>query len=223
MSKAGKIIELRALIQRHQQAPPMRRDGQLATGVSQLDTLLDGGLCKGGIVELVSERWSSGGTSLLLAILRHAALQQRWSALIDGSDSFDPQGAGPEVLANLLWIRCRGAAEAMRSADLLLRDGNLPLIFLDLRGNGGTELRKIPDPTWYRLQRAIEPTSSTMIALTPRVLIASAHARLIVEGHFDLQALHREPAENLREIKLRVTRKRTNHGIPIPSGLAEAG
>ena len=87
----------------------------------------------------------------------------------------------------------------------------------------GTELRKIPDPTWYRLQRAIEPTSSTMIALTPRVLIASAHARLIVEGHFDLQALHREPAENLREIKLRVTRKRTNHGIPIPSGLAEAG
>src|SRR5436190_10037954 len=126
MSQAGKIIELRALIQRHSCAPAARRDEQLATGVSQLDALLDGGFCKGGIVELVSERWSCGGTSLLLTILRHAALEQRWSALIDGSDSFDPQSAGPQVLANLLWIRCRTAADAMRSADLLLRDGNLP-------------------------------------------------------------------------------------------------
>ena len=62
-----------------------------------------------------------------------------------------------------------------------------------------------------------------MIALTPRPLIVSAHARLIVEGRFDLEALHREPAENLREIKLRVTRKRTNHGIALSSPLAEAG
>lgn len=222
MAHTGKLIELRALIQRHLATPPARRDAHLSTNIPALDRVLDGGLWKGGIVELVARHWSCGGTSLLLTILRHAAREHRWSALIDGSDCFDPQSAGPEILSCLLWIRCRGAPEAIRSADLLLRDGNLPLIFLDLRGNRPNELGKIPDSTWYRLQRAIEPTSAAMVVLTPRPLIASAHVRLVVEGRFGLEALNREPEENLREVKLQVARKRTNHNACEPARLAEA-
>jgi hypothetical protein len=145
---------------------------------------------------------------LLHAIFRNAAEQGRWSALIDGNDSFDPQTAGSTVLSSLLWIRCRKVEEAVRSADLLLRDGNLPLIFLDLRSNHAAELRKVPDTTWFRLQRALEPTFAT--------LIASAHVRLAIDAQFDLSALERTSEENLGATRLQLLRKR------IPAGLEES-
>jgi hypothetical protein len=222
MPPNGKIIELQALIQRHLSAPIVRHDQSFATGITQLDAVLDGGLQKGTIIELVSRRLSTGGTSWLHAILRNAANQGRWSALIDGTDSFDPQTAGATVLSSLLWIRCRKVEEAVRSADLLLRDGNLPLIFLDLRGNHPAELRKVPDTTWFRLQRAIEPTFATLIALTPCPLISPAHVRLGIEARFDLSALAREPEENLRATRLQLLRKRSHANVDESLRCAEA-
>jgi len=223
MPANGKIIELQALIQRHLSVPVVRRDEAFATGIAELDAALDGGLQKGTIVELVSRRLSTGGTSFLHAILRNAAEQGRWSALIDGNDCFDPQTAGSTVLSSLLWIRCRKVEEAVRSADLLLRDGNLPFIFLDLRSNPAAELRKLPDTTWFRLQRAIEPTLATLIALTPQPLIASAHVRLGIDANFDLSALAREPEENLRATRLQLLRKRIHREIEDSLRCAEAG
>jgi hypothetical protein len=222
MSHAGKLIELRALMQQYITAPPLRHGEQFPTGLPQVDALLEGGLGKGEIVELVAQHSGSGATTLLYTILRCATERGRWAALVDGADFFDPQSAAPHVLAKLLWVRCRSAAEAVRSADLLLRDGNLPLIFLDLRGNPHAELRKIPDPTWYRLQRAIEPTPATLIALTPHPLVASAHVRLFVESQFALSALHRQREENIAGLGLRVARKRRNR-TTMPDLLAEAG
>jgi hypothetical protein len=117
------------------------------------------------------QHWSCGGTSLLLTILRHAAQEQRWSALIDGTDSFDPQSAGPEILSSLLWIRCRDATEAIRSADLLLRDGNLPVNFFGLRGKSiPPSCAKFLTRPGIDLQRAIELTSAAMVVLTSRSL-----------------------------------------------------
>lgn len=223
MPPNGKIIELQTLIQRHLSAPVPRHDQPFPTGISSLDAALDGGLKKGTIVECVSRRLSTGGTSLLHAVLRNAAEQGRWSALIDGNDSFDPQSAGAIVLSSLLWIRCRKVDEAIRSADLLLRDGNLPLIFLDLRTNVAAELRKVPDTTWYRLQRAIEPTSATLVALTPHALLASAHVRLGIDAQFDLSALERDPAQNLRATQLQLLRKRTHPRVDELIRCAQAG
>ena len=214
MAVNAKIVQLRELIQRHVSAPSRRSATPWPTGVVHLDEALGGGLPKGGIVELTSEFPSSGSSSLVLEILRHAAQVRRWTALIDGRDSFDPQSAGADVLASLLWIRCHDAAEAIRSADLLLRDGNLPLVVLDLRSNTPGELRKIPETTWYRLQRAIEPTSATMVAMTARPLIVSADARLAVEAHFDLGALEQERPDLLQKVKLRITRKRSRAAAP---------
>ena len=219
----GKIIELQALIQRHLSAPTPRHDQRWATGVSALDAALDGGLKKGTIVECVSRRLSTGGTSLLHAVLRNAAEEGRWSALIDGNDSFDPQTAGAVVLSSLLWIRCQQVDKAIRSADLLLRDGNLPLIFLDLRSNSAAELRKVADTTWYRLQRAIEPTAATLLALTPHPLIASAHVRLGIDARFDLSALARDPEENLGATQLQLLRKRMQPRLDASIPWAHAG
>ena len=222
MPPHGKIIELQTLIQRHLSAPAPRQDRPLATGVVAFDAALDGGLKKGTIVECVSRRLSTGGTSLLYAVLRNAAEQGRWSALIDGNDSFDPQTADPILLSSLLWIRCRQVDKAIRSADLLLRDGNLPLIFLDLRTNNAVELRKVADTTWYRLQRAIEPTPATLLVLTPHPLVASAHVRLGIEAPFDLSAVAGDPEENLRATQLQLLRKRIQPRLDESIGWAQA-
>jgi hypothetical protein len=207
MAQNGKIIQLQALIQRHLSAPVPRPEARLETG-TMLDELLDGGLLKGGIVELVSAAPGSGASSLLLALLRHATRERHWSALIDGHDQFDPQSAGPSALSGLLWIRCRTAAEAMRSADLLLRDGNLPLVILDVRGNSAAELRRLPDPHWYRLQRALEPAATAFLALTPRAMIPCAHARLLLQSHLGLEALETEQEAIVRTLHLELTRQR---------------
>ncbi len=189
------------------------------TGLARLDQLLGGGLAKGGITEVVCPFPSSGGSSLIIALLRHTAGQGRWSALIDGSDSFDPASAGAGVLANLLWIRCGQAAEALRSADLLLRDGNLPLVVCDLHGNSPAELRRIPAPHWYRLQRALEPTALAFLALTPRPMIPCTHVRVELQSAFDLEALECEPAALLDRMQFEITRR---HAAKDRTLLAEA-
>jgi hypothetical protein len=223
MSRASQILQLRELIQRHGSAPVSHTRGYLKSGIEALDMLLEGGLWKGGIVELACEAKTSGASSLMRAILRQAATRGEWFALIDGSDCFDPQSAGADILANLLWIRCLTPTQAIHCVDLLLRDGNLPLVVLDLRGHGWADLRKIPDPTWYRLQRAIEPTSVAMLALTPRPLISSADVRITVESSFHLESLERGQEELLQELRLQVARKRTSAPLGTQPSMAKTG
>ena len=222
MSHAGKIIELRELLARHISAPPVRRDCGTPTGVETVDQALDGGLTPGVIVELVCPAKSVGGSSLMLAMLRHLAGAGRWSALIDGRDTFDPQNAGATVLAHLLWIRCRKAEEALRAADLLLRDGNLPLVFLDLRDNSPAELRKTPGTTWYRFQRMLEPTALALLVLTPRALVPCAQARLQLSSSLGIEALDAEPAELLRSVRVEALQRRSIGAWDEPA-YAQAG
>lgn len=219
MPQSGKILQLRALIERHLSAPPRRTGALWETGVTHLDQLLGGGLGQGGITEVVCPFPSSGGSSLLIALLRQSASQGRWSALIDGSDSFDPASAGAGLLASLLWIRCRQAADALRSADLLLRDGNLPLVVLDLHGNSPDELRRIPAPHWYRLQRTVEPTAIAFLVLTPHSMIPCPRVRIALQSAFDLQALECEFAALLDALQFEITRR---HSTQERHLLAEA-
>ena len=68
---------------------------------------------------------------LLRALLRQSHRARQWMALIDGRDSFDPAGVEAPVLSRLFWVRCQTAEEALKAADLLLRDRNFPLVVLD--------------------------------------------------------------------------------------------
>jgi len=163
-------------------------------------------------VELVAPRRSSGSASLLRGLFQHMAEQNLWSALIDGADSFDPQLVPAQTLSRLLWIRCRSAAHAMQSTDLLLRDGNLPLLCLDLCGNPAAQLRKIPSTMWYRLQRIIEPTAVALFTLSPTPLIPCADVRLELQNGFSLGALDQPPAELLRQVKIETRRARAAEG-----------
>ena len=107
-----------------------------------------------------------------------AAFLRQFAAVIDGRDSFDAAALEPSTLSRLLWIRCHTAEEAVKAGDLVLRDGNLPVVLLDLALNPVAELRKIPAPTWYRFQRIVEQSTATFIVLTPQALIAPAEVRV---------------------------------------------
>jgi hypothetical protein len=115
--------------------------------------------------------------------LESAFIAQRTIILIDGRDSFDPTTNGSEACGQLLWVRCRQASEAIQAADLLLRDGNLPLILMDLQLNASKELNRIPGTTWFRLRNLAEQTAAALITITPAPIITSAHQRLHLGSH----------------------------------------
>jgi hypothetical protein len=54
----------------------------------------------------------------------------------------------------------------MHAADILIRDANLALVMVDLRGVASRALRGVPATTWYRLQRALERTDMAMVVFT---------------------------------------------------------
>lgn len=205
------VIQLRQLLRekfpglrtRADEFPAKVRDGW-PTGLPQLDARLGGGLARSAITEVIAGR-GSGSALLLLHLLRHAAATNQFVALIDGQDSFDAAAVEQSALARLLWIRCRNADEAMKATDLVLRDGNLPLVLLDLALNPEAQLRKIPAPTWYRFQRIVEESTAVFVALTPRAMISPAPARVTLRSRFDLGALDRSRDELLRELEFQFT------------------
>ena len=208
---AANIIELRQLLAERFPGLRTRADELSAakhaawpTGVPQLDGPLRGGLAKGALAEIVAERPGCGSTLLMTALLQRALGENKFTAVIDGQDSLDVTQLGAD-LSRLLWVRCRGAVEALKAADLLLRDGNVPIVLLDLASTPAIQLRKIPATTWYRFQRLLEQTSAVCVVLVPRPMVTPAQARITLRSRFSIQALDREPQELLSELKLDIT------------------
>jgi hypothetical protein len=173
------------------------------TGLPQIDRLLGGGLPKSAMTELVSTQLSSGSALVLLALLRQARRANQWVALVDAQDSFDPSKLGEAVFNRLVWVRCQEAAQALKATDLLLRDGNLPLVLLDLQMNPAAQLRKIPATTWHRWQRLLEPISTALLVLTPCRMVSGARGRLELKGRFPLQAVAQNEEELLPQLEPR--------------------
>ncbi|MCA1658443.1 MAG: hypothetical protein LC627_03995, partial [Verrucomicrobiaceae bacterium] len=172
MGASSKIIDLRQLLaERFPQTSPVPAL-RLPTGLPLLDDTSGGGLPKGAITELSSPNISAGSALLICALLQAAHREGHFLALVDGRDSFDPEPLGNTRLGNLLWVRCAKALEAIQAADLLLRDANFPLVILDLVLNAPDELRKIPQTSWYRLQRLVEAAPTAFLVLTRTSMIS---------------------------------------------------
>ncbi len=88
----------------------------------------------GAISEIIPAA-EGGGLSLwiagLLAEPEEAAEFPKF-VLVDGSDHFDPASHTAAACSQLLWVRCAKIQEALKAADLLVRDGNVPFVLLDL-------------------------------------------------------------------------------------------
>ncbi len=203
MATPAVIIDLRkALSQRFpQRSSPAA--SVLTTGLSFLDQTA-GGLPKSGITELITPRASAGSASLVHALLRSAQRDRHFVALIDGSDSFDPGSSDNSALRHLLWVRCRKAFDAIKAADLLLRDGNFPLVIVDLVLNKIEELRKIPQTSWYRLQRLVEAASTSCLIINRQSMVSSAQLKIVLENSWTLEALEKENA--LSNLRFRIQR-----------------
>ena len=176
----------------------------LVTGLFFLDESTNGGLPRGAITELICPRTSAGSASLIHNLIHAAHRDNHFLALIDGRDSFDPCGLDNASLRHLLWVRCTKASEVIKAGDLLLRDGNFPLVILDLVLNAPEELCKIPQTNWYRLQRLVELAPAACLVLTRYAMVASAQLKLVLENSWNLDSLEDESA--IAELRFRVQR-----------------
>lgn len=201
---AGSIVDLRNLLAERFPRSSVPAAAHWCTGVATIDESIGGGLPKGAITELSSPNASAGSASLIYALLQRAHNDRCYLALVDGRDSFDPQPVGPARLRNLLWVRCTNAIEAVKAADLLLRDANFPLVVLDLVLNPPEDLRKIPQTTWYRLQRLVEAAPTAFLVLTRSSLLSSARLKLSLENAWTLADLERDGLAS--RLKIQVNR-----------------
>jgi hypothetical protein len=214
MAGSSSIVDLRNLLAERfpQQAPPPHL--RLATGLPLIDDAIDGGLPKSAITELSSPQVSAGTALLICALLERAHRDGYFLGLIDGHDSFDPQSLDSARLRNLLWVRCTKAFDAVKAADLLLRDGNFPLVILDLVLNGTEEVRKIPQTTWYRLQRLVEAAPTAFLVLTRASILSSAQLKLALQNTWTLADLEQDTLAPRLEIIV----KRTQGGRQAMAG-----
>jgi hypothetical protein len=210
MQHAATILQLRQLLAERFPVAAPRHGLAFSTGVPPLDEALGGGLAKGVLTEISTPPDTAGALTVLNAILCESARERRPIALIDGGDGFDPQPLDPAVLAHLLWVRCRNTAEFFKAADLILRDGNLPIVLLDLRGSARAELKKIPNTTWYRLQRIVGQSAVACLIATPWFMVSSAQTRVEIQGAFRVGDLERPTEELFAGMDFQVVRR---HGL----------
>jgi hypothetical protein len=119
-------------------------------------------------------------------------------------------------LRHLLWVRCSQASQAVQAADFLLRDGNFPLVVLDLVLNAAEELRKIPQTHWYRLQRLVEAAPAAFLVLTRQTIISSARLKLSLRNAWRLHDL--EAQDLSARLKMEVRRVQGNRQLTARAG-----
>ncbi len=201
MAASRQIIDLRNLLAERFQHPPALTGGQIS--IPLFDRATDGGLRKGAITEIISPNSSAGSALLIHSLLQIAQRDRFFLALIDGRDSFDVQSVDAGTLQHLLWVRCEKATETIKAADFLLRDGNFPLVILDLVLNPAEELRRIPATSWYRLQRLVEPAPTAFVVMSRHNMVASARTKIALENRWTLSDLSRDTPITRLHFKVR--------------------
>ena len=167
-------------------APSGRGGGEIfRTGVDCLDAV---GLRRGHLYEVIGESASSGTGWLIDQLLFQLERGAVRPVLIDGRDSFDPPSMTGDtgMDRHFLWVRCFHADEAVQAADWLLRDGNLPLVILDLQMNPLEEMRKIRSGSWYRLRTLAEEADTILLVFTVEKLLPCAELRFRLGHRFSL-------------------------------------
>ncbi len=204
---SDKIVQFEALRAKLAADFPSRRVvevGRVPTGVAALDDG-GGGLLRGAVSEFAG---SLGCGSLFLqAVLEATRMAGCAVGLVDGGGTFEPEDWDADLLRRLLWVVAMEERPALKAADLLLRDGNLPVVVLDLQGLPERELRKIPVSAWHRFQRVAEGTETVFVVVTPRPMVEGARERMTAGPRWGLDVMGRLRGELLARMEVRVTRK----------------
>lgn len=207
-----KLAALRHLLAERFPTAPRTFGRVLSTGIPSIDDTT-GGIPLSAITEIICAAPSCGGHLLLGQLLTVTRATRTRVALVDSTDSFDPDSFDEDLLANLVWVRCSSTTVALNAADLLARDANLGLVVLDLRRAAESDLRRTPATQWYRLQRAVEPTDLALVIETPRALVPSAQLRFKLATSHGADALHRERATLVAELTPSLQRQRVQTAV----------
>lgn len=204
------LTEVRQALAQRFPPPASSTARSWTTGWDLLD--LHGGLGRGATTELISAA-GCGGLFLdrLLAATEKAG---SFAALIDASHSFDPNSYLREKLRRLLYVFTETPEKAVKAADLLLRDGNLPLVLLDFQLISRRNLARIPASTWHRFQRLVEKSGIAFVVLTTQPMIEAARVRLVMRNSWNLAALPQRRRNLVKEIELQVFDRRRGGIIP---------
>jgi recombination protein RecA len=150
---------------------PRQDRGAIPTGIAPIDKVVRG-IPLHALTEICgSNLASSGKTSVLTSLLAQAS-RDRFCALVDAADSFDPtsgQAAGIHW-PRLLWVRCGKSRvklppleQAFKVADILLQSGGFGLIAVDLSSLPERVVRKVPLSSWFRFSRVIEKQPAALV------------------------------------------------------------
>lgn len=177
-------------------APRVVRE-MAATGMGEVDRLLEGGFPVGAISEITGPA-CSGRTSLALTFVAARIAEERVCAWVDVNDALDPESAAANGvdLQRLLWVRCREAQgllpagkrgkpwtrldQALRAADLLLQAAGFACIVLDLGDTAPEHGSRIPLATWFRFRQGADRARCSLLVLG-KSRYAQSSAALAVE------------------------------------------
>ena len=75
-------------------------------------------------------------------------------------------------------------------------------MIVDLVLNAAEETRKIPQTSWYRLQRLVEAAPTACLVLTRQSMISSAQLKIVLENLWTLETFEEENAISHLGIRL---------------------
>jgi hypothetical protein len=182
-----------------------RKNHRLSSGIATLDTILDGGIVRGRVSEIVG-RPGFGRTSLAASFAAIATRRGEVAAWIDSAGAFDPRSiaAAGADLSRILWVGADAAVRARDSesltaefaptrsyaspkagikpvllaAEMVLGAGGFGLVVIDIGGHA----RTLTLSAALRLARAAERSGAAVIVLAERRMCGTFAALSLVLG-----------------------------------------
>ncbi len=167
---------------------PRETSPRFETGIEAIDTLTGGGFARGSLSEIAGP-YSSGRTSLALALLASTTRRGEVASIVDLADALHPGSADTAGvdLERVLWVRPPALREALRCTERLLEASGFALVLLDVTPSAKIAA-KIAKAAWQRLARAAQSSNTALVVLsTQRVAGTSAEIALELEparAHF---------------------------------------
>ncbi len=151
-------------------------------GVESFDALCEG-VPKGAISEIYGNK-SSGKAALAMRVLAVATKNAgEVCAYVDLNNALDPISAAKANvnLPSLLWVRCNSdLLHAFIATGLLIEAGGFGLVVFDMTGASQKQINAINLSYWFRFQRVIEKTRSSLLVLSDS-RVTNSCSSLVVE------------------------------------------
>ena len=136
-------------------------------------------ILRGSLSEIVGEA-GSGRVALSLALLTNLTREGEVCAIVDVTDSFNPESAFlcGVMLENILWIKCGGDVEkAFTSVDYLIQAKGFGAIWLNLNFVSLRQMRCIPSSYWYRFRVGVSGSPTVVLVTSNESILGSASSQ----------------------------------------------